>query len=299
MSLILLYLLIKQKNVAGFGLIWFLVALLPGIYISLSKGYRLPGADRFLYSALPGLTFLISLLCFKVLRKKAAPLLIMVILICIPFSFQRANVWLNAYNLWKDANSKCGEEWAYPLTNLANAALTSGHIDESEVLCEKIVQGFRRGSLKTIYAEENGIGLIYVLTYLGTISEIKHDEQKAEKYFSIADEEYSRFVKQYPKAGKREMSSANYILARFYFNKSLRENNKELLTKALEQVDLAIKYRATLIEAHRLKAYILFGMGRCKDATDFLRNTVSTRQDKDLLSDLLKFERACRQNYLR
>ncbi|HDL20339.1 MAG TPA: hypothetical protein ENH30_03580 [Nitrospirae bacterium] len=285
---------IRKRETLGLGAIWFAVALIPGIYISLSNWYRLPGADRFLYSALPGFALLFVCLSYRLLNRKALYLSVLLIPVMMFVSYQKAGVWSSPYTLWREASEKCGNRWTYPLTNYASAAL---HVnpDESEDLFNMLITGIKQGRLKSIYPAENELDLLVGLTKMGGIKEMKKEYGEAEKYYVEALKDYNRLIRDYPRITKWDLADVNYNIARFYYNKSLRENNKTSLPLALQQIDLAVKYRGSQLKYRRMRYYILFQMGRCNEAIDAVNDLLTIYEgDRDILRDLYRITKACK-----
>ena len=270
-SLIFIVLSVRKSGLTGVGLIWFLLVMIPGVFISLTKGYRVPAADRFLYSAIPGLSFAVAMILKRYAAKGVLPALIVVGLVFAVVSFGRAGVWLSAETLWSDADAKCGGEWSYPIHSLAASALAEGDLAAAEPLFVKLVHGLDDGRLKARYEVENGISLIQGLSSLGSIRQRKDDFRGAEFYFLRADREYARFATEHPKSGKWELAPTHWEMAAFFYADALRQRNAALLSRAFEHIDLAIKNRQMPYDAFRLKAYIQFAMTHCAEAVETLR----------------------------
>lgn len=124
--LVLIFKVIKSKKYMAFGILFFIITLIP-VYNIISIAN--PRADRYLY--LPTIGFAIFLLNFKLIHRKLFVILLSFIILI--YSIQtgiRNEVWRDEYSLWSDAVKKMPYSWR-PHYNLGRAYSYYGKLEEA------------------------------------------------------------------------------------------------------------------------------------------------------------------------
>ncbi|RMG73543.1 MAG: hypothetical protein D6710_03240 [Nitrospirae bacterium] len=283
----------KRKSPLSFFALWIIITVVPGLYVSLSKNYRLPGSDRFLYSVMPAVAFLLVFFLFKYLKKASIAAVSVLIVLSAYSSHKQSSIWHDNYSLWRAASVQCKNQWTYPLLGYALSALEKNP-SEAEMLLQKIINGTDSGRLKTLYPAESSLYRLNAIVRLGTFYEKRKKLKGANQLFERALKEFDKLLADYPRITRWELGGINYLIGYHYYLRAVREQRMDYIKTALKQADYAIKYRPTDIKPYQLKTDILLGIKDCKNAYREIATMYKLfGRTKAVLNTISKFKKIC------
>ena len=236
----------KKNKLFFFGLIFFVIPLLPALYIPVLG--ENPFADRYMYLPLFGFAFCISMIICKliVVPKYRFPIIIIIISIGLVFSYltiKRNKVWKNELTLWTDTVNK-SPEWRRGVIQLAIAYSKTGDIDNAIELLQKLVK-----TSPDDYEGYSQLGVMFAL----------------KNRFDDAIEMYGKAIEKNPKDYYSFFNIGNA-----FYNKGLKE-------KALEAFNNAIKLNPKMAEAYVNAGIVLAELGQIEKANDDFKKALDLK----------------------
>ncbi len=284
----------KRKSPFSFFALWIVLTIVPGLYVSLSKNYRLPGSDRFLYSVMPAVVFIAVFWGIKYFKKISMAVFIILIPITAYGSYSQSAKWHDNYSLWKSTSLQCNNQWSYPLLSYGLSALEKKP-QEAEMLFERLIKETDRGKLKTLYPVESTLYRLNAIVRLGILYDRKKNYRQSDRLFKRALREYKKLITAYPNITKWELGGINYLIGYHYYLKAARDQNIDYIKVALKQVDYAIKYRPGDIKPYLLKTEILLGIKDCKNAFQVLSILYERfGKTQELINSISRFKKICK-----
>lgn len=281
---------IKKKKVISFGLLFYMITILPVIQI-ISFGAAIT-ADRYSYIPVLGIVFILAVYIEKFIKNtekpKTAATAIYIIIIAIivslaGISFARAHVWQSSLSLWNDAIIKypdvpilLNNRGSYFLSKNEYSAAIGDFKRALNKYPKNIKANFNLGYafLKMKDYDAADVSLQNVLTHdpdnsaalnaLGNVYLGRNDPEKAKEYFQKA-------------------ALANPKQSEAYINLGALYAKENETMDAIKMAEKAIKVDKTSWEAHYLKARIYVSKKQYDEALNELDTAVDINPEAYIL----------------
>ncbi len=243
----------KKNKLFFFGLVFFVIPLLPALYIpGLGES---PLAERYAYLPLFGFALCISIVIFRfvVVPKYRFPIIIIIISIGLVFSYltiKRNKVWKNDLTLWTDTVNK-SPEWRRGIIQLAIAYEKMGDIDKPIELLQKLIKTYPDD-----YEGYSELGVIFALK--GRLDDAIEMYRKAiEKnpndyysFFNMGKAFYDKGLKKEALEAFNNALKLNPRMAEAYVNAGIVLGEFGQIEKASENFIKALELKPGLAQAH-------------------------------------------------
>lgn len=249
-SLILSY---KKDKLFFFGLLFFVIPLLPALYIP-GLGEN-PLAERYIYLPLLGFALCISIVIFRFLDIPKYKFITIIVIISagLLFSYltiERNKAWKNDLTLWTDTVKK-SPEWKRGIIQLAIAHEKIGDIDKSIELLQKLIKDFPDD-----YEGYSELGVIFALK--GRLDDAIEMYKKAiEKnpkdyysFFNMGKAFYSKGLKEKALESFNNTLKLNPLMAEAYVNIGTIFGELGQIEKASDNFIKALELKPGLVQAH-------------------------------------------------
>lgn len=285
--------ILKQQSMISFAILFFILTLIPSVMVAVLKISETPLAERYLYIPSFSLCFIIGYLFLSIPdklaeSKKTATLARIIILLIIlvgvsQYSIQtvkRNRIWKNDLVFWEDVVKK-GTSQGLPHLNLGLAYAQNERLQDAEREYKEALDSKSKDEVKSL--AYNSLGALYLSG---------NDYDQAEECFTKAILLRRRFALPY------------YNMAVTFWKRYLeavredKRHDKELLEKATEYLEQAVRVNPQYANAHNLYGKVLVRLDRYDEAREHLETVLKYEKEgktaqsaKKLLDNISKRER--------
>jgi tetratricopeptide (TPR) repeat protein len=280
-------------DMISFAILFFILTLVPSVMVAVLKISETPVAERYLYIPSFSFCFILGYLFLFIpekigeSKKMAALARIMILLIILVAASQysvqtvkRNRVWKNDLVFWEDVVKK-GTSQGLPHLNLGLAYAQNERLEDAEREYKKSLASKSKDEVRSL--TYNSLGALYLSG---------NDYDQAAECFTKAISLRRRFA--LPYYNMAVTSWKRYLEAM----REEKRHDKELLEKATEYLEQAVRVNPQYSNAHNLYGKVLVRLGRYDEARKHLETVLKYEEEgktaqsaKKLLDSISKQER--------